>query len=479
MVFSSTVFLFIFLPFVLIVNYLLGKELRNYFLLLVSLFFYSWGEGFLVMLMVTSICINYLCGLLVDHYKQKEKAGATKWVLGIGITINLLFLLYFKYFNFFVDNIQGVGLFSSLSNVPIHLPIGISFFTFQSISYLIDIYRDEAEVQKNPFHLGLYISLFPQLVAGPIVRYQDVATQISKRILSQEKFVEGIFRFIRGLAKKLILANSLGIIADNAFAVSSGDLPTMVAWVGIICYSLQIYFDFSGYSDMAIGLGKMLGFDFLENFNYPYISKSIQEFWRRWHISLSTWFRDYLYIPLGGSRIANWKIYRNLFIVFLVTGFWHGASWNFIVWGLFHGFFLIIERVGFGKVLKSLPNFIGHFYALFVAIIGWVFFKANDLPHAMEYLGAMFGFSNGYDYMPLLSFSNYTLVVFILAVIFSTPIRRVLHERVEGYLERLSNPVLATNLYRIGAYSFTLSLLFASILEIATSSYNPFIYFRF
>ena len=479
MVFSSTIFLFIFLPIILIVNFLLDQKMRNYFLLLVSLFFYAWGEGFLVTLMITSICINYLFGLLIGYTNQVNRDSSKKIALGIGIAINLGLLAYFKYFNFFLDNIQGIGLFPSLSNSPIHLPIGISFFTFQSISYLIDIYREEVEVQKNPFNLGLYISLFPQLIAGPIVRYHDVANQIKERTITQDKFVSGILRFIRGLAKKLLLANSMGIIADNAFAVSAGELPALVAWIGIICYSLQIYFDFSGYSDMAIGLGKMLGFDFLENFNYPYISKSIQEFWRRWHISLSSWFRDYLYIPLGGSRVSEWKIYRNLFLVFLTTGFWHGASWNFIVWGLFHGFFLIIERLGFGKILTKLPNFIGHFYALFVAIIGWVFFRANDLTHAMEYLGAMFCLSNGVDYMPLLSFGNYTVFMFCLALIFSTPIRLWAQTKIESYLNRLPNLNLATNFYKVGIYSLAIALFFVSVLEIATNSYNPFIYFRF
>jgi alginate O-acetyltransferase complex protein AlgI len=308
MVFSSTIFLFVFLPIVLIINFLLKKEYRNVFLLLASLFFYAWGEGLLVFLMLSSISINYISGLGISYFLEKN-INISKIVLGIAIVANLGLLFYYKYANFVIANLQELGLYLEYDNTSILLPIGISFFTFQGISYLIDVYRKEADVQKNLLHLGLYISFFPQLIAGPIVRYHDVDQQIKKREITNELFTEGIIRFVRGLAKKVIIANNAAFFADQVFSVSALEISTSSAWLGIICYAIQIYFDFSGYSDMAIGLGKMLGFTFKENFNYPYISNSIQDFWRRWHISLSTWFRDYLYIPLGGNRGSLFSTY--------------------------------------------------------------------------------------------------------------------------------------------------------------------------
>lgn len=471
MVFSSPVFLFLFLPFVLLVNFILPKKAQNLFLLLCSLFFYAWGEGELVFLMLFSIGMNYIFGVLFDFYRKKGFSTLSNVFLILGVSLNIGLLVYFKYFNFILENIQALGYFKNASNELIHLPIGISFFTFQSISYLVDIQRKEVDVQKNPLNLGLYISLFPQLIAGPIVRYHDVATQINNRIINSKKFYEGIIRFVRGLAKKLLIANSMGAIADSAFAMSTGDLPSILAWLGIICYAFQIYFDFSGYSDMAIGLGKMLGFDFLENFNYPYISKSIQEFWRRWHISLSSWFKDYLYIPLGGNRKGVFNTYRNLLLVFFITGVWHGASWNFIIWGMFHGAFLILERMKFNSILTRLPVLFQHFYTMLVVLVGWVFFRADDLSHSYGYLQSMFSMTAKGDYKLLSEINSYNIFIFVIAIIFSTPVSKWIVNKFENKKDVF--------LYSLSSYVFIVVLLVLCIMEIASNSYNPFIYFRF
>lgn len=467
MVFSATVFLFLFLPIVLIGYYAIRSESRNIFLLIASLFFYAWGEGVLVLLMLVSICINYISGIGISHYENKK--NTSKLILGIAITINLLFLIYYKYFNFIIENCQEFGFLEKIDNTSIALPIGISFFTFQGISYLIDVYRKETEAQNNPFHLGLYISLFPQLIAGPIIRYHDIAVEIKNRKVNSILFTEGVIRFIRGLGKKVVIANTAALIADKIFVIPPDEIPFSMAWLGIICYAFQIYFDFSGYSDMAIGLGKMFGFNFKENFNYPYISSSIQDFWRRWHISLSTWFRDYLYIPLGGNRNGAFRTYLNLIIVFFITGLWHGASWNFIVWGLFHGVFLLLERTNVIP-LNKLPRILKHVYVLFIVIIGWVFFRAESLPSAMVYLKSMFGFSMGSNYEPMMYINNYSLFVLLLAFVFSMPVRN----RFNIILNRI-NHLFAKIFIRV---SYLLLFVY-SVLELAQSSYNPFIYFRF
>ncbi len=364
MVFSSITFLFFFLP-VFLMGYLgVGKKGRNLFLLLASLFFYLWGEQLFVLVMLASIVMNYFFGLLLDRVGiQGSRAG--KFLLAAALVANLGMLVFFKYANFAVDNLN---LLLSWLNMPlmhlhkVHLPIGISFFTFQAMSYLIDLYRQEYKAQKNPLYLGLYISLFPQLIAGPIVRYSDIAEHIKKRTVSLHDFACGAERFVFGLGKKILIANPMGLMADHIFAMQAELLSTGTAWLGITCYTLQIYFDFSGYSDMAIGLGRMFGFHFLENFNYPYISRSIREFWRRWHISLSTWFRDYLYIPLGGNRHGNNRTSLNLLIVFLLCGLWHGASWNFILWGLMYGFFLVAERGIWGRIVTGMHPIGQHCY---------------------------------------------------------------------------------------------------------------------
>lgn len=472
MVFSSFVFLFVFLPSVLIINFLLKQEYRNFFLLIASLGFYAWGEGILLLLMLFSIAINYISGLGINYFINKSILGS-KVLLGVAIAINLGLLLYYKYANFIVEILQDFGLYLEYDHQNIFLPIGISFFTFQGISYLVDVARQETAVQKNVFHLGLYISFFPQLIAGPIIRYHDVALEIKERTTNIDLFTSGAIRFIRGLAKKVIIANNAALIADQAFSVQMDSISQSSAWIGIICYSIQIYFDFSGYSDMAIGLGKMLGFNFKENFNYPYISKSIQDFWRRWHISLSTWFRDYLYIPLGGNRKSSWRTYFNLFLVFFVTGLWHGASWNFIFWGLFHGFFLILER---SKILKTQnwPIFLQHLYVILIVIIGWVFFRAETMLDGFNYLKAMLGITNGDNSIIFLYINNYSVLMIMLAFIFSTPIRRIFNEKIMNI-----DYDLIKVLYETCTKLFYLALLLFSIVELAQSGYNPFIYFRF
>ena len=471
MLFTSPLFLFLFLPIVLLCFYFVPKQLKNIVLLSASVLFYTWGEEFLVLLMLSSTLIDYSCGLVID-------SGRKKLGLFISIIANLSFLACFKYADFAFDNfhllLSKLGWTESVfKDLPgIALPLGISFYTFQTMSYTIDVYRGEFKANRNSIEFARYVTMFPQLVAGPIVRYVDIQKQLTNRSLSWDKFSDGIQRFIIGLAKKVILANTFAAVSDEIFGFAPYDISTGVAWLGIVTYSLHIFFDFSGYSDMAIGLGKMFGFDFLENFNYPYISKSIREFWRRWHISLSSWFRDYVYIPLGGSKNGKYNTYLNLGIVFFVTGFWHGASWNFIVWGMFHGLFIIFERLGGGKLLSKTGPF-QHVYTLLVVMIGWVFFKVETLNDAFLYLRQMF--------IPvskpnILGDVNYFLsmelvIVLIIGIIISIP--------TFGYLKRKLH-IYRNKSIAIFAYFTLLILMFhISISYIAVDSYNPFIYFRF
>lgn len=472
MVFSSALFLFLFLPIILVGNFLLKKEARNIFLLIASLFFYAWGEHILVLLMLGSIIINYIIGILISVSQKWSYKVSPKIILSLGVSINLIILMYYKYFNFILENLNIIGLNLESNPEEITLPLGISFFTFQSISYLIDVYRKDASCQKNFFHLGLYISLFPQLIAGPIIRYSDIYKEIKNRVITTNLFSEGVVRFIRGLAKKVIIANNVGFIVDKTFEIPANELSSLLAWFAIICYTLQIYFDFSGYSDMAIGLGKMLGFNFKENFNYPYISKSIREFWKRWHISLSTWFKDYLYIPLGGNRKGKSRTYLNLIIVFFITGLWHGASWNFIIWGLYHGLFLLVERV----ITFSLPNkinsIIRRVYILLVIIIGWVIFRSVTLEYAFIFIQKMFSFSQGNNNYPFIYVDFYYLSIIITGIIFTTPIRKSISSIISN---KFKNELFVLSIKCF----FYLALFIFSILEIAQSTYNPFIYFRF
>lgn len=478
MLFSSPIFIFLFLPIVIFLIGVGRKSWHNVILLFASIFFYAWGALSQTPIFLFSIVSNYCFGLLINNADGKK----AKLYLSIGVTVNLLLLGYFKYFNFLMENINA--LFSATGAKPIEyskvaLPIGISFFTFHAMSYIIDVYRKKVIVQKDLLDLALYISFFPQLIAGPIVRYIDVATQFQKRTLSLEKTTVGIQRFIFGFAKKVIVANAMAYLADKIFNAPIGEISAGTAWLGIIAYTFQIYFDFSGYSDMAIGLAKIFGFDFPENFNYPYIAQSIKEFWRRWHISLSTWFRDFLYIPLGGSKGSNAKTIRNLLIVFFCTGFWHGASWNFIVWGMFHGTFLLIERIGFDRVLSKVWKPIRIGYTLLVVMIGWVFFRADNLTAAIDYLGKMsFIASKGNVQMFLVEYlDTKTIFLLLFATLYSFGTFRWLIESIKKGFNTNENG------YQLVFYStkfiVSASLFFITVLYMAGSTYNPFIYFRF
>lgn len=472
MVFSSPIFLFYFLPTLLVLYFCTPKAFKNLILLLASLLFYAWGEGFYLLLMLISILINYVFGRLI----QKRRS---KGYLITGVVINLGILITYKYANFLVDNFNFVfDLFGSTPWLlePVHLPLGISFFTFQAVSYLIDIKRGEIKAQKNLISLGLYISMFPQLIAGPIVRYKTINAEIDSRTVTPTLFVSGMERFILGLAKKMLIANPLGAVVDSIFALPIETVPTHVAWFAILLYALQIYYDFSGYSDMAIGLGRMLGFRFLENFNYPYSAQSLQDFWRRWHISLSTWFRDYLYIPLGGNRGSEVRTYFNLFMVFFLCGLWHGASWNFLVWGAFHGIFLAIERAGLSSIISSLPRVLRHLYLWIVVLVSWVFFRAETLSDAMAYLQSMFSFkffNAPFEFVDALNAE--VLIALAFGVLLS----------VGGFYKELplrgsdQTARVKPHLNRVVRFGFLFVLLFLSAMQLAASTHNPFIYFRF
>lgn len=470
MVFSSTIFLFLFLPTVLIIYYLIPKiKYKNIFLLAASLVFYGYGEHKFVFIMMLSIIINYLLGFVVE-YAKKYSLLYRRISLLLVVLVNVGLLFYYKYYDFFIENVNSIfGLELPLKHIV--LPIGISFYTFQIMSYLFDLYLGKVKLQKNPLKLGLYIALFPQLIAGPIVRYIDISDQIDNRTLSVDYFAEGLKRFIIGLGKKIIIANSFASIADSIFAMPPNEMSVMLAWGGAIAYTLQIYFDFSGYSDMAIGLGYMLGFRFLENFNYPYIAKSVQDFWRRWHISLSSWFRDYVYIPLGGNRTGN--VYVNLIIVFFVTGLWHGASWNFVLWGLWHGLFLIIERVLRTSKMQNikLPYAVTWLYTMLVVIIGWVMFRAPDMGYAYNYIKVMFGIGNDGIIEPLMiSYIHEYIIIFIITVVLSTPLLKNIINFIEKRNIKCSYII---------QYTFLVIIFWISIIYTVTSTYNPFIYFNF
>ncbi|AXU51782.1 MBOAT family O-acyltransferase [Clostridioides difficile] len=471
MIFSSLTFLFAFLPVVFILYFLVNDKLKNFVLLLTSLFFYAWGEPKYIFLMLGSIVVNYIFGLKVSSDNKKEQ----KLWLTLSVIFNISLLVIFKYSNFFVDNFNA--LFNSHISIPtIALPLGISFFTFQTMSYVIDVYRKDGRVQRNIFDLALYVSLFPQLVAGPIVRYQTVDEQISKRIYSNEKFAVGVNRFICGLAKKVILANQLGMVADGVFSANIANLSIAESWLGIICYTLQIYFDFSGYSDMAIGLGKIFGFDFLENFNYPYISQSVSEFWRRWHISLSSWFRDYVYIPLGGNRVSPIKQYTNLFVVWSLTGIWHGANWTFLTWGIYYGILISIEKVFLGKLLKKVPQIFRHIYLILIVMIGWVFFRADNIVQASEFVQVLFGVgSNPICNNSFIMYINDYGYIIILSIIFAIPII----PKLKSILKSKTKKLVESNFVYMLHSTFLVALMFIVVVILINSTYNPFLYFRF
>ena len=466
MLFSSITFLYYFLPCVLIVYFIVPKQLKNVWLLLTSLFFYAWGEPKCVFLMIATVMVNYIFGILIEKATSQK---LRKTYLLISVILTLLGLLYFKYANFFVENFALVtGM--SVPALKIALPIGISFYTFQILSYTVDVYRGEVTAQINPLMLGTYVALFPQLIAGPIVRYKDVERELSNRTHSFLKISQGIRRFILGLGKKVIIANTLGELCQAFYATN--DTSVMFYWLFVISYMLQIYFDFSGYSDMAIGLGKIFGFEFLENFNYPFISRSISEFWRRWHMSLGTWFRDYVYFPLGGSRVKKSRLILNLFIVWFLTGFWHGAEWNFVLWGLFFFVFLSIEKLFLERILKKSKP-LAHIYTVILVTVSFAIFSGNNLGEAVSNVGGLFGAGG----IPFASFEwlyqlkNYALVL-IIAIIGATPLPKMTISHLKGkktlgvVIDILEIPALILILVIVTAF-------------LADGSFNPFLYFRF
>ncbi len=468
MVFSSTFFIFAFLPITLGGYYLIRKDFRNAFLLLMSLIFYAVGEPKFVFVMMASIVANYLLGLAIWQIKD-QSVPFKRVLLVIAIIANLGLLFYYKYYDFAINNINLL-FGTNLLLKHIALPIGISFFTFQGMSYVFDVYMGKTAIQKNPLNVALYIALFPQLIAGPIVRYSDINREIVERHESVDDFALGVKRFTIGLAKKIILANSFALLADQAYSTPFEQLGAGLAWLGALAYTLQIYYDFSGYSDMAIGLARMFGFHLLENFNYPYIACSIQDFWRRWHISLSTWFRDYVYIPLGGNRRGN--VYLHLFVVFLLTGLWHGASWNFVVWGLWHGAFLIVERLFRGKKSTiQVPRVIKWIYTMLIVIIGWVFFRAPNLLDAVKYLKCMMGLVSVSNNSAFYALQDYW-VTFVLGIIFMLPVIR-------GYQHLRDEYVVINKTAKVIDPVVWAALLIVSIAFTVSSTYNPFIYFNF
>ncbi len=468
MVFSSAVFLFCFLPAVLLLYYISPARIKNFILLVASLVFYMWNKPEYIFLILISIAINYTGGLLAGISRSVITRRIT---LTAAIALNIFILVIFKYTDFIIKTVNDIS-GADISLTGIILPVGISFYTFQGLSYVIDVYRRTCAPCKNPLDIALYISLFPQLVAGPIVKYNEIYLQISDRSASIQSFADGIIRFVIGLSKKVLIANVLGETADDIFGAFTGGVDTISAWTGIICYTLQIYFDFSGYSDMAIGLGKMFGFTFPENFNYPYISKSITEFWRRWHISLSTWFRDYIYIPLGGSRKGNASLH--LLIVFFITGLWHGASWNYVVWGMWYGILLVLEKPLLKTAFyKKIPAILRWAFTIFIVMIGWVFFRAENLTEAMGYIMCMAGVASVSPDAAHFSYMYYLdkRLIFTLAAacICSIPVWK---NRALPYIEKY----IAA---RICEFAVIFILFILNIICIINNVYNPFIYFQF
>lgn len=463
MVFTSPIFLFFFLPLCLLLYFAAKGKFRNYVLLLMSLCFYAWGEPVYILLMIFSIVINYFLGIFI------EKKG--KVFLAASLVFNISTLFCFKYLNFFIDSINDI-FNCNINMIYIALPIGISFYTFQIMSYTIDVYWKNVSAQKNILNLALYISLFPQLIAGPIVRYIDIEEQIGERTVTVDKIYKGILRFMKGFSKKVLLADQLSPLVAAAFEVnctfnySSAGLN----WAGIIAYTLQIYFDFSGYSDMAIGLGEIFGFEFVENFNFPYISSSVKEFWRRWHISLSTWFRDYIYIPLGGSRCSKIKSYRNLWIVFCLTGIWHGANWTFVFWGIYYAFFLTIERMRFGKILDRCPMILKHLYTMAVVVFGWVFFRAESMKVALLYIKGMFDFSHNGRMIFHYNMNKQYWFFLIIGCILAIPY---------GGGRAAFNKLFSEKKYVYLGNIITMSIFLVALCYMIGTGFSPFLYFRF
>lgn len=467
MVFSTPIFLFYFLALTLLVYYLVPRKLRNPVVLIASLFFYYWGEQTYVAIMFLSTAIDYTHGLLVERCKAKGNDKGARMAVASSVIFNLALLLFFKYWDFLAASFQAMGL-NFMPVLGIHLPIGISFYTFQTMSYTIDVYRGDTRAQRSIINFGTFVTLFPQLIAGPIIKYKDLGDQIVQRDTSVEKFASGVQMFMIGMAKKVLIANNVGMLWDTYKAMAPGDLTVAGAWLGVIAFTFQIYFDFSGYSDMAVGLGRMLGFEFLPNFNYPYISKSITEFWRRWHISLSTWFREYLYIPLGGNRCSKPRWMFNLLVVWAATGIWHGASWNYLLWGLYFFVLLMLEKFFLLKALNKAPAVICHVYTLFLVVVSWAIFALEDFFQLGAYLKVMFGMGG----VPLTNsdFGYYLtsyLPILCLAAVASTPLGATLYRKA---------PKKAAQ--AVGALLILAGLTVCTA-YLVDGTYNPFLYFRF
>lgn len=470
MIFSSIFFIFAFLPLVLFVYYLVPFRLKNFVLLFFSLIFYAWGEPIYIVLMLFSIVINFVSGLEIEQHLQNDHKRKAQFACVTSVVVNLFILGFYKYFGFLMENLNAILPFE-ISYTKLALPIGISFYTFQTMSYVIDVYRGKVEAQHNIVTFGAYVSMFPQLIAGPIVRYSDVEKQLMHRTLSLEKFGDGVMWFIKGMGKKVLIANNMGNVHEAILALGASQTSVLTAWIGCFAYTMQIYFDFGGYSDMAIGLGKMLGFDFMQNFNYPYTAKSITDFWRRWHISLSSWFKEYVYIPLGGNRGTTMMAIRNLMIVWALTGLWHGAAWNFIFWGLYYGVILIIEKYVIKDRLEHLPAGLQHGYTMILVMFGWVLFFAPTLGRAVSYMGTMIGiggagFVDGTGFYYLKS----SLVLGIFAILASTPL---ISFRFSRWLKAKE---VYKNVFAIVTYAV---IFFLCIAYLVNATYNPFLYFRF
>lgn len=472
MVFSSILFLFRFFPIALLLYFAAPSKLKNLVLFVLSLFFYAWGEPVYVVLMIFSTIVDYIHGRLVEKFQNEKKTKAAKAAVASSVVINLALLCFFKYADFLVVNWNHLTKMA-LEPLKLPLPIGISFYTFQTMSYTIDVYRKEARAQKNIIAFGAYVALFPQLIAGPIVRYKTVSEQLNDRKTTFQGFAYGVVRFVTGLAKKVLLANNIGLLWEQMSA-SAGEITVLGAWIGVLAYAFQIYFDFSGYSDMAIGLGRMLGFQFDENFDYPYQSKSITEFWRRWHISLGTWFREYVYIPLGGNRCSKAKQIRNIFAVWALTGIWHGASWNFLAWGLYFCVILVLEKKLLMPYLERLPAVCRHLYAMTLVLISWVIFAFDNLSQGMAYLGKMFGVQAAglWDMHTLFVLKDYG-ILFVVLILGATAGPKLLAQK--GYARLGRYELLQAFVLNV----FLVSLLLLSVAYIVDASYNPFLYFRF
>ena len=468
MVFSSLIFIVYFLPIVLFLYYIIPKKFRNLLLFVTSLFFYSWGEPVYMFLMIFSTVVDYGAGGLVDRYR--DSARFSKNVVASSVVINLSLLCFFKYSDFIIVGVNGI-LGTDIAPLNIPLPIGISFYTFQTMSYTIDVYRKDAPAQKDIISFGAYVALFPQLIAGPIVRYKDIASQLNKRRENIDQFGDGIKLFIIGLGKKVLIANNIGILWSQIQSTAINEMSILTAWIGIIAFAFQIYFDFSGYSDMASGLCKMFGFELVKNFDYPYISKSITEFWQRWHISLATWFKEYVYIPLGGNRCGKLKGLRNLLIVWLLTGLWHGASWNFVLWGLYFGLIIIIEKVFLSNVLGKLHPLLRHIYVIILVLIGFVLFSFENIHTGFQYIKLMLGIGNVALYDSNFIYYMYTNTILLtLCTLGSTPWIKKAIKKIRSVEEKAYYWVISP-LYFV--------VMFLAIAYIVDASYNPFLYFRF